>query len=98
MIVGLPGFARDHARPSGADVFCDSLLSHGVDIQTGQVYGYAHGGSILQSARLTVHRAPRCFLGRILGVDVVVGSTTGEAYASNPQDGQEVSFRMKYPG
>ena len=98
MIVGLPGLASDHASPSDADIFCNSLLSHVVDVQTRQVYRYVHRGSIFQSARLAVHRALRCFPGRDLGVGVVVGSTTGKSYASSTQYGQVDSFLIKNPG
>jgi hypothetical protein len=97
MIVRMPRPAGNHARTSSAHVFRNSLLSYGVDIQSGKVYGDVHRRTVFQSARLAVHGAPRCFLGRVLGVDVVVGSTTGRAYASLPQDGQEVSFLIEHP-
>lgn len=91
MIVRMPRFAGHHARATSTHIFRDTLLCDGVNIQTRQVYGNMHRCAVLQSARLAVHGAPGCFLGRVLGVDVVVGSTTGKAYAPNPQDGQEVS-------
>lgn len=94
MIIGLPRFARDHARASSAYVFRDSLLGCGVDIQAGQVYGYVHRRTVLQPARLVFHWVPRCFLGRGVGVNVEVGSTAAKSYPLNPEDGQEVSFRV----
>lgn len=64
MIIGLPRLARDHARATGANVFRDSLLGCGVDIQAGQIYSYVHRRTVLQSARIGFHGVPRSFLGR----------------------------------
>jgi hypothetical protein len=90
VIVGLPRLARHHARASSAHVFRDSLLRHGMNIQTRQIYREMHQSTIFQSARFTFQGAPRCFLDRVVRLNVEVGSTAGGSYASNPHDRQEV--------
>jgi hypothetical protein len=67
-----------------------------VNVQSRQINSHVHGRPILQSARLGIHSHGTALLsepGSRVGVGV--GSTARKSYASNPRNGQEVSFILE---